>query len=208
MSRSGAYKITSLKFADASKARAQRIDERNDIRKTARQAQSNAKRGIEATPKASKSNVASSSKENQAAVVAEITHEQKLKERLAKLKVWREQKMAEEKKAKAKKKQPFLVPTFAPKAEPLAKRDPNTTIKKETKAVVSNPVPRMTRSQAKKGANVEKQWIVSSQEPRKSATPVMPPPAPVPSFAPENFVFSAPRGNLLRILYLIITTKG
>lgn len=201
MSRSGVYKMPSLKFTDAKRARAQRADEQQGMRRTARQAQSNAKRGILEVED-------QLNKPSQDPVDVEIPHDQKLRERLARLKAFREQKMANEQKAKANKKQPFVVPGVA--RPEVAKKEVKPPVK--TAPAPPPAASRVTRSQTKKGSEPEsKQWIVTTNKantkpaPKKLTKPaetkaskVQPPPEKKPevvkSFAPSNFIFSAPKG--------------
>lgn len=117
-------------------------------------------------------------------------HEQKLQDRLARLKVWREQKKASDQNARAKKKIPFVVPGLTRSSKLIL--EANTSLPfKHTE--------RVTRSQVKK-VELEKQWTVTStnkggvQEERviKNAK------VGVKSFAPKGFMFTAPTGNKAR----------
>ena len=128
----------------------------------------------------------------------EITHEQKLKERLARLKQWRELKVAEEKKAKANKKTPFLVPG-------IARSEKMTTEATNSKPAKSTLSGRVTRSQVKKNGDTEiKQWTVTDiKQPTAKKTAKQPVKA-TKSFAPKDFIFSAPFGMLLLYLYKFI----
>ena len=118
-----------------------------------------------------------------------MTHEQKLKERLARLKVWREEKIQAEQKAKAKKKVPFVVPGVA-RGNKVAVMEPKPCPTKQ-------PAGRVTRSQAKRTAETENQWTVTSnpktQLAGKKTVKVSKP--TIHSFAPKGFVFTAPKGK-------------
>ena len=205
--------MPSLKFADSKTARAKRLDEQNGIRRTARQAQSNAKRGILEV----ENNPIEDSKDQ---APAEISKEQKLRERLIKLKAYKEQKLAQDQKAKATKKQPFVVPCFT--RPEVAKKDVNPPAKAAQPTVKATPAPsaRVTRSQAKKGPEpAAKQWIVSSTKTTKAApkkltipdqraarTPSEEVKPIISSFAPPNFIFSAPKGKQrISLLFLTFT---
>lgn len=161
-------------------ARAKRVDELNDTRRLNRLTKSNAQRGlVEIDQNTVNLNVAPD------ANPVEITHEQKLKERLARLKQWREQKVAEEKKAKANKKTPFLVPGVARSERMTAEAV------KSAKSTVSG---RVTRSQVKKKEDTEKQWIVTDNKPSTAKKQAKQPVKATKSFAPKDFIFSAPFG--------------
>ena len=126
--------------------------------------------------------------------IVEITHEQKLKERLARLKQWREQKVAEEKKAKANKKTPFLVPGIA-RSEKMTAEATNSKPAKSTSG-------RVIRSQVKKNGDTEiKQWTVTDIKQPTAKKTAKQPVKPTKSFAPKDFIFSAPFGMLL--LYIV-----
>lgn len=202
MSRSGAYKAPSLKFADSKRARAQRVEELNGLRRNARQARNDAKRDLtdfeeKTTDKGSSSAVSQAP--------AEVPHDVKLKERIARLKAWREQKLAEEQKAKARKKQPFLVPGVTrvevPKKDP-PKKDVNA-VKKNVTIPSKPPVGRVTRSQAKKAVETERQWIVTANTGTRPATTKA-----ASSFAPENFSFCAPKGKQYQLYSVVFHLKG
>ena len=112
----------------------------------------------------------------------------KLQDRLAKLKLWREQKMATEQKARANKKAPFLVPgvTRASKVVEVA----SSVSTKPTSS-------RVTRSQTKKGSETEKQWIITKNEIVQTKKQTRNSKKENESFAPQGFVFTAPKGNSL-----------
>ena len=124
-----------------------------------RQAKNDAKRGLaEIHPNIL--NVDPGTISNDSIVPAPILNQKlqdklKLQDRLAKLKLWWEQKIATEQKARANKKAPFLVPgvTRASKVVEVAS------------SVGTNPTSsRVTRSQTKKGCETEKQWIITKNE--------------------------------------------
>ncbi|XP_057374874.1 disks large-associated protein 5-like [Daphnia carinata] len=186
MNRNGLYKMSGLRCANSAKARAQRIDEQNGNRRTARQAKNDAKRGlVEIDP-----NVLNASQKN-SNVTAELTHQQKLQERLARLQIWRQEKIAAEEKAKATKKAPFLVPGVSKVNKAMVETIPSTSIK------VANT--RVTRSQTKKPVEPVKQWTITSNnslpgkkqpnnEKKENEAPNN-----EKSFAPKGFVFTAPK---------------
>ncbi len=154
-----------------------------------RQAKNDAKRGLaEIDQNVLNVNTINVSKTDLATVNAETTHKQELQNRLARLKVWREQRAQSDEKAKAKKKVPFLVPGVARASKPAMI---------ETKfEATSKTTGRVTRSQAKKPVDVEKQWTVTTTETvktKKIATKNSK--KENESFAPKGFVFTAPKGK-------------
>ncbi|KAI9553990.1 hypothetical protein GHT06_019261 [Daphnia sinensis] len=186
MSRNGLYKMSGLRCANSAKARAQRIDEQNGNRRTARQAKNDAKRGlVEIDP-----NVLNASQQI-SKPTAELTHQQKLQERLARLQIWRQEKKASEEKARATKKAPFLVPGVAKVNKAVPEITPLANIK------VANT--RVTRSQTKKPMEPVKQWTITSnnslseKKQPKNAKKENEAPKNEKSFAPKGFVFTAPK---------------
>ena len=155
-----------------------------------RQAKNDAKRGLTEIDQ-NLLNVNATNAPTDSTVVTEATHEQKLQERLARLKVWREQRAQSDQKARAKKKVPFLVPGVA-RSNKLAALETKLNEEKAT----SKPIGRVTRSQAsKKPVDAEKQWTVTVNEPIKVKKPAAKNSKKEnQSFAPEGFVFTAPKG--------------
>ncbi len=157
-----------------------------------RQAKNDAKRGLaEIHPNIL--NVDPGTISNDSIVPAPILNQKledklKLQDRLAKLKLWREQKMATEQKARANKKAPFLVPgvTRASKVVEVA----SSVSTKPTSS-------RVTRSQTKKGSETEKQWIITKNEIVQTKKQTRNSKKENESFAPQGFVFTAPKGNSL-----------
>ncbi|KAK4008083.1 hypothetical protein OUZ56_013239 [Daphnia magna] len=191
MSRNGLYKMSGLRCVNSAKARAQRIDEQNGNRRTARQAKNDAKRGLaEIDP-----NVLNASKKN-SNVTTELTHQQKLQERLARLQIWRQEKKASEEKARATKKAPFLVPGVSKVNKAMVE------ITHSAKVATT----RVTRSQAKKPVEPVKQWTVTSNDSLsgkkkpKNAKKENEAPKSEKSFAPKGFVFTAPKEISLKSL--------
>ena len=197
MNRNIDFKKTSLKFIDSKTARAQRVDQQNDSRRLNRLAKNNAKRNLVEIDQ-NTANLNSVSESNS----VELTHDQKLRERLAKLKLWREQKVADEKKAKATKKVPFLVPGVA-RSEKMATEVASSS--KSAKPIAVSA--RVTRSQVKKNGDVEKQWAVTENKPPTVKKQTKLPLQATKSFAPQNFVFSAPLGKISLLLYQVINLQ-
>lgn len=157
-----------------------------------RQAKNDAKRGLaEIDQNVLNVNTINESKADLATVNAETTHKKDLQNRLARLKVWREQRAQSDEKAKAKKKVPFLVPGVARASKPAVI---------ETKfEAISKPTGRVTRSQAKKPVDVEKQWTVTTTETVKTKKlAAKSSKKEDESFAPKGFLFTAPKGNSIR----------
>lgn len=123
-------------------------------------------------------------------LVQELTHQEKLQERLARLEKWREHKKAADQKAKARKKAPFIVPKVCKASNKTQGEDLNISC--VSKASTKNTLP------VRKIAS-DKQWNVTSNESAKKKPenqllnkPFKP---EFITFAPKNFNFSAPEGN-------------
>ena len=205
--RNGEYKMRSLKYANAKDARALRIDEQNDNRGKARDAKRNANRGLVEITNTNIEAVA-----QKKICPAELTQQQKLQERLQKLKIWREQKIVTQEKEKAKKKAPFVVPcvTRSEKQVSEATVKLNKTIgqtdrvtrskaaanskQKEFKAGPTKPSERATHSQAKAAPakSIEKPISKTLQNKTKKISSQK---WEVKSFAPQDFQFTAPQGT-------------
>jgi len=187
--RNADYKLRSLRNATSQDARAQRIDLQNDNRRKARQAASNAKRGLSEID--TNSTILNSPK-NEA--TPEQSHDSKLRERLERLKLWRENKLAAQQKAKAKKKVPFLVPGVARLDKPV--QDTRVLTKTGKQGKETNPpkplAGRVTRSQARNA-----KWTVTATKPTEEKENKKKKEAP--SFAPKNFVFTAPAEMVLKL---------
>lgn len=112
----------------------------------------------------------------------------KLQDRLAKLKLWREQKIATEEKARANKKAPFLVPGVTRASK---------VIDVTSSASIKPTSSRVTRSQTKRPIETEKQWIITKNESAQSKKQTKNSKKENESFAPQGFVFTAPKGNSL-----------
>ncbi|EFX72494.1 hypothetical protein DAPPUDRAFT_227521 [Daphnia pulex] len=187
--RNAVYKMSGLKFASSAKARAQRIDEQNGNRRTARQAKNDAKRGglTEIDPNILNGDPSTNAKDSVVPVPIQdqkLQDKLKLQDRLARLKLWREKKTATEEKARANKRAPFLVPGVT-RTTKVVEAAPSTTMKQ--------PSNRVTRSQTKKFVETEKQWTVSKNStlPLKKETKNSK--KENESFAPQGFVFTAPK---------------
>ena len=213
--RNAVHKMRSMRFADSKDARSLRIEKHNDNRRMARQAKSNAHRGL------AEINLNTFPKELEDSVVVpivELTHEQKLQDRLNKLKLWREEKAAAQKKEKARKKAPFIVPCHSMNAKPeksekpgkeapvfsvkTSERTTRSQAAKGTSAGLTKPVERLTRSQAKKSVNDVKKTPAPTRATNRAKKLASAQKWEVQSFAPTNFVFSAPQG--IKTLQLVI----
>jgi len=212
MNRNADYKLKSLKNASGLDARSKRVDQLNDNRRLARQAKSYAKRGL------SEIDTNAVDLKSPKAPVVEESHESRLKERLAKLKLWREKKIVAEEKAKAQKKVPFIVPGIS-RLDKLAK-EAKASNKEPTKPAASRPkvgretrttkaqareptnpaanwektAIRVTRSQTKNAEKTGSNWIVTATKTTAVKNDSQKANTEVPSFAPKNFVFTAPTG--------------
>ena len=223
MNRNADYKLRSLKSANAQDARSKRIDQLNDNRRLARQAQAYAKRGL--------SEIDTNTIDLKSPRVAskEESHEVRLKERLAKLKLWREKKLVAEEKAKAQKKVPFVVPGISrfdkqtKDTKALTKEPTKATAKpavnlakigretRSNKAQAKAPTKqatnwertgRITRSQAKNAENLGSKWTVTATKATAVKHESKAIKTEVPSFAPKNFMFTAPTGNFEHLIIL------
>jgi len=211
MNRNADYKLKSLKNASGQDARSKRVDQLNDNRRLARQAKSYAKRGL--------SEIDTNAIDLKAPIKdpKEESHEVKLKERLAKLKQWREKKQIAEEKAKAQKKMPFVVPGISRldtqmKEGKVSSKDKTKATKpvravRETRSTRAQTeaslkptqdlerTGRVTRSQVRNAEKTNSKWTVTSTKPaavKQNSAPAKPETL---SFAPKNFVFTAPTGK-------------
>ena len=213
MNRNADYKLKSLKNASGLDARSKRVDQLNDNRRLARQAKSYAKRGL------SEIDTNAVDLKSPKAPVVEESHESRLKERLAKLKLWREKKIVAEEKAKAQKKVPFIVPGIsrldklakeakASNKEPTKPAASRLKVGRETRTTKAqareptNPAAnwektaiRVTRSQTKNAEKTGSNWIVTATKTTAVKNDSKKANTEVASFAPKNFVFTAPTGN-------------
>lgn len=118
----------------------------------------------------------------------ELTHQEKLQERLVRLKEWREQKKMSEQKAKAKKKAPFLVPGVCKSNSRTPVEDQNVSCI-ETKSCPKSIV------QSKKILS-DKSWNVTLHESSVKKKSLNKPFKPESiSFAPKSFNFCAQLGK-------------
>lgn len=127
-------------------------------------------------------------------MIAEIPYQQKLQERLARLKIWRQEKIASEEKARATRKAPFLVPGVSKINKAIVEVTPSVNLK-----VAST---RVTRSQTKQPAEPVKQWTITTNNSQpgkkqtRNAKKENEQPMKENSFAPKGFVFTAPKGDI------------
>jgi hypothetical protein len=161
-----------------------------------RQAKNDAKRGL-AEIDQNILNVDPSTISKDSAVPVPI-HDQKLQDklklqdRLAKLKLWREKKMATEEKARANKKAPFLVPGVTRTTK---------VVETSSSATMKPSSTRVTRSQTKRPVETEKQWTITKNETIPAKRQTKNSKKENESFAPQGFVFTAPKGNNLSLIF-------
>ena len=187
MNRNADYKMRSLRCVSSKDGRTKRLEELKDNRRMARQAKCNSKRGLtEINQNITNVNEISSQKKIVAPV--ESSHESKLRDRLEKLKLWREKKVASELKAKSQKKVPFLVPG-------VLRRDKNLKDDNNPSSTIKPVSSRVTRSQTKNAVTSSNKWSITSTKPVMAVTATKEKKKEVPSFAPDNFVFKAPKGK-------------
>jgi hypothetical protein len=119
----------------------------------------------------------------------------KLEDRLARLKLWREKKTATEEKARANKRAPFLVPGVT-RTTKVVEAAPSTTTKQ--------PSNRVTRSQTKKfvetGTVTKNSTLPLKKETKNSKKENE-------SFAPQGFVFTAPKGKNSTLFQNLVDIK-
>ena len=133
-------------------------------------------------------------------VSAEMTHKQKLEDRLRRLKLFREQKAASKNKEKLVRKAPFVVPLRGPRPVPGTEVPITKTTAKVDHVVqsrykeVEKPALRVTRSttRALKQDVMKKPGSPAVKARGKKTLPNHK--WQVQSFAPDNFTFSAPKG--------------